>query len=192
MRLFTTSNDREILERIKRITPKERAMQEEGNLPPAFALREGALANEVQVKGVVIRERAPAVIWINRSNTLGDAAKWQDLAITLSPVPGDVAFEASTEQGSVSLRPGQIWFREENRITEQYLRVQSSTAETSSLLPGVPSANGAASEAGAQVPSIGLGSVLGSGDEIKNIVDTLSPENRINQAESILRSGKVE
>jgi hypothetical protein len=167
-RLFTSVADREALERIKAIASQERHQGLIESGPPDLDAQQNELASHVAIHGIVMRERAPPVLWINQSNTLVNSNRWQDLSIRFpSGQEAPYPIQLITEEAPVTIMPGQFWLRDENSVSEQYLQT---IAETS--------IGEVQEDPLAQESSI---------SELDNMIKAFSPESRIDQAERILR-----
>lgn len=195
MRLFTTNEDRLVLDQIKRMAPQDVKQEDGAKGPPEFLRLKETVSNEIQIKGLVIREHAAPVIWINDSSTLEGSNKWQDLEVRFGQnARENLSFELISDTTSARLQPGKTWVREEGLITEHYLVVPSETATVSTEV--FLRSSSAPPTAGVSLPDTpavraAAESVSGAGMELETIINTLSPNSRISQAEAILRGEQV-
>lgn len=194
LRLFTTNEDRLVLEQIKKMAPQDVKQEDGPKGPPEFLRLKETVSNEIQIKGLVIREHAAPVIWINDSSTLEGSNKWQDLEVRFGQnARENLSFELISDTTSARLQPGKTWVREEGLITEHYLVVPSETATVSTAAFLRSSAPPSAGVSLPDTPAVRAAteSVSAAGMELETIINTLSPNSRLSQAEAILRGEEV-
>lgn len=110
-RVFTTPAERVYLDAVKA-----------GSDPPAqqtAAEPQRRADNSVAVSGVMIRGDGQTMVWIDGKSTLSATPYYQDIATrALTSSPGLIAVQL--QQKRKTLKPGQVWLLNDNRVVEAY------------------------------------------------------------------------
>lgn len=107
-RLFTTRSERDAL--------RNQAMR-----PQDFSLEKAELA-PVFVDGVLIPDKGDRIRWINKERSMGSEMLYPGVEIRSSEIARRrPAIQVWTEGlGTLTLKPGQVWFPRENRVKERF------------------------------------------------------------------------
>lgn len=171
-RLFTTAQDRFVLDQIKNMKPEDRPAEAPLNAPPAFLQQQDTPARQVLIKGIVLRENRAPVVWINEGHTIDSAEQWQDLNLKWSQRPStELVLELFNATERAEVMPGQTWHRDDGEVVEGYLLAPgASVVSVDSLLR---------QSAGKNAQGVA---------DIEKIHNILSPNNRMSEAESLLKN----
>ena len=121
-KLFTTPYERAQLDAQRRRggQPQQPADKAQAPLPPI----------EVELKGVVKRDGAPDVVWVNRQNTLKSSTIDERISVKTDRISGSHQVPMRVDSKTIRLKPGQVWNEAERTIRDKYQTKRSEKPAT--------------------------------------------------------------
>ena len=120
-RLFTTPEEREMLEALRRQPPKPQA-EATPVVPPV--VKPAPVAPNVTMNGLVRRSRGRGMVWVNGVTSLEGDLDAQGIAVDVGAMRGTtLPIRIGNAPLAVGLKPGQTYDTGEAQVREVYQRV---------------------------------------------------------------------
>ena len=136
-RLFTTPEERQMLEALRNQPPRPEAPPEP--LEPEALAPEPPPVQSVRVDGFVSRSRGNNTVWINGTNSLtGDLGSHQ-VDVNVRGIRGQtVPVRVQNSPVGVGLKPGQTFDPSDSRVVDLYQETNDAEGQSDEIAPGSP------------------------------------------------------
>jgi len=136
-RLFTTPEERQMLEALRNQPPRAEAPPEP--LEPEALAPEPPPVQSVRVDGFVSRSRGNNTVWINGTNSLTGDLGSQQVDVNIRGIRGQtVPVRVQNSPVGIGLKPGQSFDPSDSRVVDLYQKTNDAEAASDETAPGSP------------------------------------------------------
>ncbi|MBL4865412.1 MAG: hypothetical protein JKY67_03440 [Pseudomonadales bacterium] len=184
-RLFTTTGDRILLDRVRREGLSE---DFEMNSKTATVKEVRPRRRELYLQGVMLRDDGNHVVWVNGQNTMSSRELEEGIIVDLRHILKDgPAIPVETLTSEFTIKPGQVWLEDLDKVIEAYGHLSPNEGDTSELRTEDEQGESDSTE----IPASASGETTSEGDStgLGGVANIFNKKKRQNEIDDILSQG---